>query len=158
MSESKKLQQREFRKDYMNACINILYTSSFMLKMKTKTLRPFNISLQQFNILNILNNQFPKTSTVKPLAEQMLDETSNVSRLLDKLHSKGLVQRTNAISDRRKVDISITEKGLSIFKEAALALENITEFQLGNLSQSEVILLNQLLNRRCIKCNAVVLN
>ena len=72
MSESNNLELREFKNDYINACVNILYTSSFMLKMKTKTLRPFNISLQQFNILNILNNEFPEPSTVKPLAEQML--------------------------------------------------------------------------------------
>lgn len=146
MSESNH-DQREFKNDYINACVNILYTSSFMLKMKTKTLRPFNISLQQFNILNILNNRLPEPSTVKPLAKQMLDETSNVSRLIDKLYAKGLVKKANAIKDRRKVEISITEKGLEIFKVAALALENITEFQLGNLSQAEVIQLNQLLNK-----------
>ncbi len=145
MSESNNLELREFKNDYINACVNILYTSSFMLKMKTKTLRPFNISLQQFNILNILNNEFPEPSTVKPLAEQMLDETSNVSRLIDKLSAKGFVQRTNGLKDRRKVEISITKKGLEVFKAAALALENITEFQLGNLSQTEVVLLNQLL-------------
>ena len=60
MSESTILKQREFKNDYIDACVNILYTSSFMVKIKTKTLRPFNISLQQFNILNILNNQIPK--------------------------------------------------------------------------------------------------
>ncbi len=147
MSESNNLELREFKNDYINACVNILYTSSFMLKMKTKTLRPFNISLQQFNILNILNNEFPEPSTVKPLAEQMLDETSNVSRLIDKLSAKGFVQRTNGLKDRRKVEISITKKGLEVFKAAALALENITEFQLGNLSQTEVVLLNQLLTK-----------
>ena len=51
------------------------------------------------------------------------------------------------VNDRRKVEISITKKGLEIFKDAASAIENITEFQLGNLSQSEVISLNQLLNK-----------
>ena len=147
MRESNILEQREFKNDYINACINILYTSSFMHKMKTQTLRPFNISLQQFNILNILNNQFPESSTVKPLAKQMLDETSNVSRLIDKLAVKGLVKRSSAVNDRRKVEISITEKGLEVFKAAALALENITEFQLGNLSQEEVVQLNKLLNK-----------
>ena len=153
MSESKKLELREFKNDYINACINILYTASFMLKMKTQTLRPFNISLQQFNILNILNNQYPESSTVKPLAEQMLDETSNVSRLIDKLNIKGLVERTSALEDRRKVEISITKKGLEVFQEAALALEDITEFQLGNLSQAEVVLLNQLLTKTRAKVN-----
>ncbi|MFK7982360.1 MAG: MarR family winged helix-turn-helix transcriptional regulator [Saprospiraceae bacterium] len=153
MRESKKIALKEFKSDYTNACINILYTSSFILKMKTQTLRPFNISLQQFNILDVLNNQYPESSTVKPLAEQMLDETSNVSRLVDKLNTKGLVKRTSALKDRRKVEISITKKGLAVFQKAALALENVTEFQLGNLSKSEVALLNQLLNKTRAKGN-----
>jgi len=147
MSESTILKQREFKNDYIDACVNILYTSSFMVKIKTKTLRPFNISLQQFNILNILNNQIPEPSSVKHLTEKMLNETSNVSRLIDKLEAKGFIQRKNMVNDRRKVEISITKKGLEIFKDAASAIENITEFQLGNLSQSEVISLNQLLNK-----------
>ncbi len=147
MSESKNLQQRAFENDYINMCINILYTSSFILKMKRKTLRPFNISLQQFNILNSLNNYFPEPSTIKPLTKQMLEENSNVSRLIDKLYAKGLVEKNNAVKDRRKVEISITKKGLEVYNSAALALKSMTEFQLGNLSQEEVVQLNQLLNK-----------
>lgn len=147
MQERASAIQKEFKNEYIKACINILFTSSFMLKMKTKVLRPFNLSLQQFNILNILNNQYPDTSTTKLLAEQMLDETSNVSRLVEKLRKKELINRVPSAKDRRKVEISITKEGLNIFIKAANALEQITEFQLGNLSQSEVTLLNELLDK-----------
>lgn len=147
MQERRSLIQKEFKSEYIKACVNILYTSSFMLKMKTKVLRPFNLSLQQFNILNILNNQYPAPSTIKLLAEQMLDETSNVSRLVEKLRKKDLISRTNSEIDRRKVEISITQKGLTTFSEAANGLESITAFQLGNLSHSEVSLLNELLDK-----------
>lgn len=147
MQERENLIHQEFKNEYIKACINILYTSSFMLKMKTKVLRPFNLSLQQFNILNILNNQYPAPSTIKLLAKQMLDETSNVSRLVEKLRKKELISRAPSETDRRKVEISITKEGLAIFSKAASALENITEFQLGNLSESEVTLLNELLDK-----------
>ncbi len=147
MQERVRAIQKEFKNEYIKACINILYTSSFMLKMKTKVLRPFNLSLQQFNILNILNNQYPAPSTIKLLAEQMLDETSNVSRLVEKLRKKELISRAPSEIDRRKVEISITKEGLSSFSKAASALEDITEFQLGNLSESEVTLLNKLLDK-----------
>ena len=147
MQERRNRIQQEFKNEYIKACINILYTSSFMLKMKTKVLRPFNLSLQQFNILNILNNQYPSPSTIKLLAEQMLDATSNVSRLVEKLRVKELISRTHSEVDRRKVEISITRKGLNCFSRAASALEEITEFQLGNLSEEEVTLLNKLLDK-----------
>jgi len=147
MQERTNLIQQEFKNEYIKACINILHTSSFMLKMKNKVLRPFNLSLQQFNILNILNNQYPAPSTIKLLAEQMLDETSNVSRLVEKLRKKELISRAISATDRRKVEISMTEEGLNIFLKAANALEHITAFQLGNLSESEVTLLNELLDK-----------
>ena len=147
MQERANLIQREFKNEYIKACINILYTSSFMLKMKTKVLRPYNLSLQQFNILNILNNQYPASSTMKMLAEQMLDETSNVSRLVEKLRKKDLISRTNSEKDRRQVEISITKEGLDIFSKSASALEEITKFQLSNLSLSEVTHLNELLDK-----------
>ncbi len=147
MQERTNLIQREFKNEYIKACINILYTSSFMLKMKTKVLRPFNLSLQQFNVLNILNNQHPTPSTIKLLAEQMLDETSNVSRLVEKLRKKDLISRRNSEKDRRQVEISITKEGVHIFSKSASALEEITNFQLGNLSLSEVTHLNELLDK-----------
>lgn len=147
MEERASAIQKEFKNEYIKACINILYTSSFMLKMKTKVLRPFNLSLQQFNILNILNNQYPDPCTTKFLAEQMLDETSNVSRLVEKLSKKELISRVPSATDRRKVEISITKEGLSCFEKAASGLEEITAFQLGNLTESEVTLLNTLLDK-----------
>lgn len=147
----KDLKQREFKNEYIKACINILYTSSFMVSMKTKVLKPFNLSLPQFNVLNILNNQFPEPSTVKLLADRMLDETSNVSRLVDKLKMKEFIEKRDSATDRRKVEISITELGFSVFKKAVDALDNTTEFQLGNLSESEVETLNKLLDKT--RCN-----
>jgi len=147
----KNLKQREFKNEYIKACINILYTSSFMVSMKTRVLKPFNLSLPQFNVLNILNNQFPEPSTVKLLADRMLDETSNVSRLVAKLKTKGFIEKKNSAADRRKVEISITDLGFSVFKKAANALDNTTEFQLGNLSESEVKTLNKLLDKTRFK-------
>ena len=77
----------------------------------------------------------------------MLDETSNVSRLVEKLRLKGFIKREKGKQDRRRVEVSITKEGLAVFERAATALEQITEFQLGNLSQKEVVQLNQLLNK-----------
>ncbi len=147
----KDLKQREFKNEYIKGCINILYTSSFMVSMKTRVLKPFNLSLPQFNILNILNNQFPEPSTVRLLADRMLDKTSNVSRIVDKLKTKGFIDKKKSATDRRKVEISITELGLTVFRKAVDALDNTTEFQLGNLSESEIKTLNRLLDKTRFK-------
>ncbi|MEM1121043.1 MAG: MarR family transcriptional regulator, partial [Bacteroidota bacterium] len=122
-------------------------TSSFMVSMKNEVLRPFNLSLPQFNILNILNNQYPKPSSVRMLADSMLDKTSNVSRIVAKLEDKGFIDKKPSKTDGRKVAISITELGYKIFRSAAAGLDNTTEFQLGNLTSEEVKTLNRLLDK-----------
>lgn len=143
----KNILRREFKNEYIKACVNILYTSSFMVSMKNEVLRPFNLSLPQFNILNILNNQHPEPSSVRLLANRMLDKTSNVSRIVAKLKDKGFIEKKPSETDGRKVAISITELGNKIFKSAAVGIENTTEFQLGNLTNEEVKMLNQLLDK-----------
>ncbi|MGV3540683.1 MAG: MarR family winged helix-turn-helix transcriptional regulator, partial [Rufibacter sp.] len=79
--------------------------------------KTFGITLPQYNILRILRGQHPKPATVNLLIERMLDKTSNASRIVDKLEAKQLVTRTQCPTDRRTVDILITEKGLALLKQ-----------------------------------------
>jgi DNA-binding MarR family transcriptional regulator len=117
------IQQKKFISEHQKALINILYTSGQVLSNNTRTLRPFNISQQQFNILRILRGMHPQPATVKLLTARMLDKMSNASRLVEKLKQKGLVERLPCEDDRRRVDISITEKGLNLLGEASVAIE-----------------------------------
>ncbi len=117
------IQQKKFISEHQKALINILYTSGQVLSNNTRTLRPFNISQQQFNILRILRGMHPQPATVKLLTARMLDKMSNASRLVEKLKQKGLVERLPCEDDRRRVDISITEKGLNLVGEASIAIE-----------------------------------
>jgi DNA-binding MarR family transcriptional regulator len=51
------------------------------------------------------------------IENRMLDKSSNVSRLVDKLISKDLVNRSVCSEDRRRIEILITSNGMSILKE-----------------------------------------
>jgi len=117
------IQQKKFVNDHQKALINLLYTSGQVLSHNTRLLRPFNLSQQQFNILRILRGMNPDTATVKLLTERMLDKMSNASRLVEKLKQKGLVERNTCENDRRRVDISITKKGLNLVKEASAVID-----------------------------------
>ena len=92
--------------------------------------KQFGVTLPQYNVLRILRGQFPKPATVNLLIERMLDKTSNASRIVDKLEAKELVTRTQCPTDRRTVDILITEKGLTLLKQ-------IDELNLGKLMGEE---------------------
>lgn len=141
------IQQPVFKTEYHKAQVNILFTASWLNQRSMRVLKPFKISAQQFNILRILRGMHPEPATVKVLTERMIDKMSNASRLVDKLLSKGLVDRRICTMDRRRVDIVITEKGMQVINEASLAMEKDVEHSLVNLTTEEAALLNNFLDR-----------
>lgn len=105
-----------------------------------------DVTLQQYNVLRILRGQYPSPSTVNLIIDRMLDKMSNASRLVDKLELNGYVSRTKNNIDRRAVDVMITDKGLQFIEKMdaqLLHLEGCT----FDLSESEIIILNELLDK-----------
>ncbi|MDA9967682.1 MarR family transcriptional regulator [Salibacteraceae bacterium] len=118
------IQQKKFASPKHKALVNLLFTYGQISTLQHRTLKPYELSVQQFNLLRILRGQFPKPSSIKLITERMIDKMSNASRLVDKLLSKELVERKSSKEDRRQVDILITEKGLKTIEAASLAMEN----------------------------------
>jgi DNA-binding MarR family transcriptional regulator len=146
MKIEEEIKQKRFQSEYQKAVINILFTSGWLGSANSKALKPYDITPQQFNILRILRGQFPNPATVNILQERMLDRMSNASRLVEKLKTKKLVDRTECKKDRRQVDIIITEAGLSLLKDIDL---NIKDFEniLGEISIKEAEELNRILDK-----------
>ena len=141
------LQQAKFDSAIHKAHLNILVTASWLSQRTTRALKPFGISMQQYNILRILRGRHPETATVKMLTERMIDQTSNASRLVDKLVAKNLVQRTTCPTDRRQVDIVITPAGLQKLEEATVAVNEQIHTTTGNFSAEEAELVSVFLDK-----------
>lgn len=86
-------------------------------------LKPYGISEQQFNVLRILRGQKGKPANLSTINERMVTKMSNTTRLVDKLLIKGLATRNVCELNRRKVEITITQKG----KETLLKLDKVME-------------------------------
>lgn len=141
------IQQKQFKTEFHKAQINVLYTAAWLNQQATQALKPYNISVQQFNILRILRGMQPEPATVKLLTERMIDKMSNASRLVEKLYKKGLVERKSCEFDRRRVDILITQAGLDLLAEASETLENATLQKMHFLESDEAEILNLFLDR-----------
>jgi len=76
----------------------------------------------------------------------MLDKMSDASRITDRLLSKGLVERKRCKTDRRAVDIKITEAGLNMLKELDPLVSDF-EAKTVNLNDDEARQLNSLLDK-----------
>lgn len=140
-------QQKGFRSVYHKVSINILFSASWLGKLQADVLKPFDLTIQQFNILRILRGLNGEPATVKLLTERMIDKMSNASRLVDKLLAKELVKREECKEDRRRVDIFITTKGLELLSLASDALEGTLLSDAMKLSEEEATLLSDLLDK-----------
>lgn len=129
------------------AVINLFYTNSIINDQIHAVLKPFDISIQQFNVLRILKGQKGKPSNLSTIQERMVSKMSNTTRLVDKLISKGYVNRTICPSNRRKVEITITDTGIHFLDQTSIAVEELERKITSNLSEQELITLNTLLNK-----------
>ncbi len=147
MKLEQEIQQEKFQSEYHKVHINVLFTASWLNLQTTKLLKSYNISPQQFNILRILRGMHPEPASVKILTERMIDKMSNASRLVEKLKQKGLLKREASEDDRRKVNVSITPRGLELLEKASHDIEKNIRSNLSNLSTSEASQLNKLLDK-----------
>ena len=110
-------------------------------------LKPFGISMQQFNVLRILRGQQGKPANLSTLNERMVSKMSNTTRLVDKLLKKGYANRIVCVSNRRKVEITITDEGLEVLTEMDIAMKKAEKDLLANLTDLELKQLNHLFNK-----------
>lgn len=146
MKLEQEIKQPKFRNEYHKLAVNLIYTYNWLAKAQTEFFSKHDITGNQFNILRILRGQHPKPATVCLLRERMLDKMSDASRLVERLRVKGLVKRELSHEDRRRVDVMITDKGLSLLAEIDKLNDHHDEL-LKRLSPTEATKLNSLLDK-----------
>ncbi|SMD43075.1 DNA-binding transcriptional regulator, MarR family [Aquiflexum balticum DSM 16537] len=140
------IKQKEFTDQYNKAIVNLLYTQSFIVTKQSSLFKPLALSPEQYNVLRILKGQKGSPITVSSIQERMLNKMSNASRLVEKLKQKGMVVREECPTDRRQVDILITEKGLNVLSQLHNQMHELNR-SLIQLNEEEVDQLNFLLDK-----------
>ncbi|KAF0148910.1 MAG: transcriptional regulator [Ignavibacteria bacterium] len=140
------IRQSKFRNEKHKLAVNIIFSYSWLLKLQTKLFDKYDITGNQYNILRILRGQYPNPATVNLLKERMVDKMSDSSRLVERLRLKGYVKRELCSKDRRRVDVSITQKGLEILAEMDKLNGKYDSF-FQNLSEDESKAINELLDK-----------
>jgi DNA-binding MarR family transcriptional regulator len=124
MKIEEEIKQAQFRSPLHRLIVNLMYTNNWLSDSQMRLLKPFGLTVPQYNVLRILRGQHPQPVKINDITERMMDKMSNASRLVDKLVSKKLVYRTECPSDRRAVDVLIAEKGLALLKKIDVAQDS----------------------------------
>lgn len=146
MKLEEEIRQPKFNDEYHKLMVNLMFTGSWLNIRQIHFFKKYDLSLQQYNIMRILRGQYPQPASVNLLIERMLDKMSNASRLVDKLHAKGLVDRKKNKDDKRQVDVVLSKKGLKLLDTLDNDIKNL-ESQLMKLDRKEAVLLSDLLDK-----------
>jgi MarR family transcriptional regulator, 2-MHQ and catechol-resistance regulon repressor len=133
--------------NYQKTVINLVYTSNWMKEKSKGFYKDYDISSEQYNVLRILRGQKGNPANLSTIQERMLNKMSNTTRLIDKLIKKELVIRQSCESNRRKIEIYITKKGLTLLAELDSIVDSNNKELTKNLNTNELEKLNTLLDK-----------
>jgi DNA-binding MarR family transcriptional regulator len=145
MSIEKDIQQSKFRNEYHKTVVNLIFTYNWITEKTKQFFEKGDITSQQYNILRILRGAGNPLSTLQ-IRQRMLDKMSDTSRIVDRLVKKELVQKVICKTDRRLVDVTITDTGLQLLDKLDSYNEQM-DAMLESLSEEEAKMLNQLLDK-----------
>lgn len=97
--------------------VNLLFTYGLVNGKLNEVLRPYDVSIQQFNVLRILRGQKGNPVTLAAIQERMINRMSNTTRLVDKLIKKNYATKSKNALNKRKIDIAITQQGLDFLNK-----------------------------------------
>ena len=145
MSIEKDISQRKFKTEYQKAMVNLIFTHNWMMERMKLFFEQADLTPQQFNIMRILRGAGQPLSTLQ-IRQRMLDKMSDTSRIVDRLIKKGLAKKVVCKSDRRLVDVSITEKGLKLLEKLDDTQSDLDAI-INNLNETDAKQLNKLLDK-----------
>ena len=97
--------------------VSLLRTTDVLQERFEQAVRPFNISMTQYNVLRILRGAEPDGRTCGEIGERMIAREPDVTRLLERMEKAGLIKRARNGRDRRVVVTRITSRGLKLLDE-----------------------------------------
>jgi DNA-binding MarR family transcriptional regulator len=128
------------------ATLNLMYTAYWLKTHISDTLKELDLTPEQYNVLRILKGKHPEQMCVKDIGTRIIEKSSNVPRIVDRLVVKKLVKRSTSKEDKRETLIALTEKGIEKLLEANKVNDKMSAEILG-ITDEEAAVLNELLEK-----------
>lgn len=140
-------QTRPFVSLEEEAFLNLQRTANALLQTITRSLKSYDLTPTQYNVLRILRGSHPEKLTCGDIGGRMVTPDPDVTRLLDRLEKRQLVRRARDTVDRRVVRAGITGAGLELLEELDDPVPTWLSRFLGHLAEDELQRLIELLEK-----------
>ncbi|HYH08872.1 MAG TPA: MarR family transcriptional regulator [Thermoanaerobaculia bacterium] len=107
-------QRKPFESVQEEVVLSIERTAGEVTQPLAEVLRGAGLSQSQYNVLRILRGAGEEGLACGEISERMVRREPDLTRLLDRLESRGWVTRARAETDRRIVKAYVTEEGLEL--------------------------------------------
>lgn len=138
-------QTRPFSSPEAEAYLNLVRTASVLTDAVSTLLKQEGISHPQYNGLRILRGAGPEGLPCREVGARLVARVPDVSRLLDRLHKAGWIERDRDDGDRRVVRVTLSDAGRELLSRIDEPLDALHRRQLSNLSTEELTELSRLL-------------
>ncbi len=138
-------QTKPFESPEDEAFVSILRTAGAFQWREAELLKPYEITLPQYNVLRILRGAGPEGLICREIGERMIARDPDVTKLIDRLEGRGFVTRERQEKDRRVIVIRITDEALKTLAEIDRPVLELTSGLLGHLGERRLKNLNSLL-------------
>lgn len=140
-------QTRPFRSRRQEAFLGILRSADILKRAMTVLLEQFDITPQQYNVLRILRGAGAEGLPTLAIAERLIEQTPGMTRLVNRLESKGWVARKRNPQDRRQVDCRLTPAGSKLLERIEPVMVKADETMLSALTAEQIDSLIELLDQ-----------
>jgi DNA-binding MarR family transcriptional regulator len=131
-------QKQPFRNSQQEAFLNILRTADLLQREVESLFSRFGITSAQYNVLRILHGAGGGRSC-SDIRRRMVEHHPDVTRLLDRMESAGLIRRERETKDRRTVIARITLAGTVVLKQLQEPLNALHQQQFAALSPPQLL-------------------
>ena len=123
-----------------------MYTAWWLKTTMSKELKDYGLTHEQYNVLRILKGKYPDQMCVRDIACRMIEKSSNVPRIIDRLEAKKFVKRNSSAADKRETVITITQPGINMLEIATGKINKLFE-KIIIMDALSAATLNQLLEK-----------
>jgi DNA-binding MarR family transcriptional regulator len=138
---------RRFDSAEQEAFLNLWRTYDRLRMLEDQLFERHDLTAQQYNALRLLKAAHPGRVPTLGVAARLVSRAPDVTRLLDKLVERGLIDRERPAHNRRHVEVGITPAGLALLADLADEVRACHMRQLGHLSADELRTLTELLRK-----------
>ncbi len=146
-TERRTARARRFDSPEQEAYLNLWRTYDRLRAVEDELFGRHDLTAQQYNALRLLRGVHPCRLPTLALAARLVSRAPDITRMLDRLEERGLVERVRPPGNRRVVEVGLSAAGLGLLAGLDDEVRAGNARMLGHLDRGDLRTLNDLLRK-----------